>query len=140
MRPNTVCLSMEQFGILPTEAEFEAWMISTVFKEDAAALEVVLAGFKYLNIDVFRKRFLLTFEEDNQAKAMLEVAETHGPCGIMWPGLGRDIRVRVFSMDEVVLEIVVMDVAPETDVELVKNTLEKYGRVKCCQRIDYIFK
>ena len=135
LRPNTVCLSMEEFGSLPNEGEFEKWMVSTVFKDNPGPLEKVLEGFKYLNIDMFRKRFLLTFEEEQQARALLDVTETHGPNGILWPGLGREVRVKAFSMDEVSLEIVVMDVAPETDVSLVRRTLEKFGRVKRCERM-----
>ena len=38
-------------------------------------------------------------------------------------------------MDEVVLEIVVMDVAPETNVDLVRKTLERFGRVRRCERM-----
>ena len=134
-RPNTVCLLMEQFGSLPDESEFVEWMENTVFKDSPGELDEILEGFKCLNIDLFRKRFLLTFEEDKQAKTMLAVADNHGQSGILWPGLEREVRVRAYSMDEVVLEIIVMDVAPETDEELVKRTLEKYGRVKRCERM-----
>ena len=65
---------MEQFGTLPNGAEFEEWMVSMMFKDDPGALEGVLEDFKYLYIDIFKKRFLLTFEGDFQVKALLTVA------------------------------------------------------------------
>ena len=126
---------MEQFSSLPNEAEFVEWMMTTVFKDKQAALEQVLEGFKSLNIDVFKKRFLLTFEEEPQAKLMLDVAEHHGVRGIPWPGLEREVWVKAFSMDQVILEIVLMDVATETDESLVRQTMEKYGRVRRCERL-----
>ena len=135
MRPNTVCLSMWEFATLPDEAEFEQWLVETVFQGREVSLETILEGFKHLNIDGFKKRFLLTFDTKEQSDELLSVMETHGPRGAMWPGLGSEVRVRASSMDEVVLEVVVHNVVRETDEGLVKRALEKYGKVKRCERM-----
>jgi hypothetical protein len=126
---------MWEFATLPSEGEFEEWVVKTVFAGKEAALDRVLKGFKYLNIDAFRKRFLLTFDTREQAEELLTTMETHGPRGVLWPGLDTEVRVRASSMDETIMEIVVLDVAPETDEELVRQALEKYGKVKRCERM-----
>ena len=135
MRPNTVCLSLWEFASLPNESEFEGWLVDSVFGDQKAALERVVEGFKFLNIDEFKKRFLLTFETKEQAEELLSVFDSHGYRGVLWPGLGREVRVRATSMEEITMEILVMNVAAETDVDLVRRTLEKFGKVKRCERL-----
>ena len=48
---------------------------------------------------------------------------------------GHEMRVRVEAVTKRSLEITVMDVDPETDTELVKRAMEKYGEVKRCERV-----
>ena len=126
---------MWEFASLPSEGELEEWLVQTVFERKEEALDRVLDGFKYLNIDDFKKRFLMTFETKEQAEELLTIMEGHGALGVLWPGLGRVVRVRGSSMDETVMEIVVHNVALETDDDLVRRALEKFGKIKRCERI-----
>ena len=75
---------MEEFGSLPSEEEFVEWLNTTVCRNKEVALVRALEAFKSLNIDVFRKIYLLTFETKDKAKELLEVIETHG-CALARP-------------------------------------------------------
>lgn len=44
-------------------------------------------------------------------------------------------RARAHAVDKITMEIMVLDVAPETGEDLVRQALEKYGRVKRCGRL-----
>ena len=46
------------------------------------------------------------------------------------------MRVRAEAMTKRSIEITVMDVAPKTNIELVKQAMEKYGQVKRCKRMN----
>ena len=47
---------------------------------------------------------------------------------MLWPDLGMEVRVRAQDMDEITMEIVVMNVGTETGEDLVRQTMEKYGK------------
>ena len=66
VRENTACLYMEGFDVLPTEVEFVEWLEEQVFKNEPEVRGTVLEGFKYLSIDTFRKRFLVTFGTEQE--------------------------------------------------------------------------
>ena len=55
---------------------------------------------------------------------------------MLWPG--SDVRVRAQAMEELTMEIILLDVAPETDEELVKTIMGKYGRVVRCERMLWL--
>jgi hypothetical protein len=129
---------MDGFQTLPTEAEFVQWLEEQVFKEQADVRDIVLEQFAYLNIDTYRKRFLLTFHAEHGMRSFLTVMNTNpsgGPSGVPWPGLEYEVRVRAESMAEASMEITVLDVAPETDLGLVRRTMERYGEVRKCERM-----
>ena len=133
VRPNTVCLFMERFQTLPTEVEFVQWLEDVVFKEQVEARGTVLEAFKFLNIDSFRKRFLMTFENETGMNVFLSVMNQ--PVGVLWPGLEYEVRVRAEAMTKISMEITLLDVAPETDMGLVRRTMEQFGEVKKCERM-----
>ena len=114
--------------MLPTEAEFVQWLEEQVFKKELEVRGTVLEGFKYLSIDTFRKRFLMTFGTEQELGALLSVMNC--PVGVLWPGLELDVRVRAEAMTKIS-----MDVAPETDIELVGQAMGQYGEVKKCERM-----
>ena len=45
------------------------------------------------------------------------------------------MRVRAKTMTKIFMEITVLDVAPETDIELVRQAMGQYGEVKKCERM-----
>ena len=110
------------------------WLDDAVFGADRDTYGRIVLGLKYLRIDNFRKRFLLTFESEVLVKDFLEVFEAHGPEGVLWPGLGQIVRVRAEAMGNVTLEILLLDVDPETSLQMVQDVMEKYGKVKRCAR------
>ena len=58
------------------------------------------------------------------------------PEGRLWPGLEHEVRVRAEAMSKRSMEITVMDVDPESNKELVRRAMEKYGEVKRCERMN----
>ena len=135
VRPNTVCLYMDGFDALPSEAEFVQWLDETLFSKEPGTRAIAFNGFKYLNVDTFKKRFLISFNQKEEARAMLRAFESHGEDGALWPGLEHDVRVRAQSMEELSIEITVLDVAPETSLTLVEEVMGKFGEVKRCVRM-----
>ena len=135
VRPNTACLDMAGFATLPTESELVEWLDTEVFKDEPGVRTEILGGFKYLSIDNFGKRFILTFEHEGCLASFLTIMGRQGEAGVLWPGLEQDIRVRAESMAETSMMITVMDVAPETDVALVQQAMERYGKVKRIERM-----
>ena len=121
---------MWEFATLLSEGEFEEWLVQTVFGGKETALDRVLEGFKCINIGAF----FMTFETREQAEELLSIMEGHGSLGVLWPGLGSIVRVKASSMDETVTEITVIDVDTETDEDLVRRALEKFGKIKRCER------
>jgi hypothetical protein len=125
---------MDGFLTLPSEGELQDWLVDKVFAgAEEQVRNTVFLGFKYLSVDLFRKRFLITFSTDDNLRAFLEVFGSHGAQGVLWPG--SDVKVRAQAMEELTLEIILLDVAPETDEELVKTIMGKYGRVVRCERM-----
>ena len=134
VRPNTACLFMDGFLTLPSEGELQDWLVDKVFSgAEEQVRNTIFLGFKYLSVDLFKKRFLITFSTEDNLRAFLEVFGSHGAQGVMWPG--SDVKVRAQAMEELTMEIILLDVAPETYEELVKTIMGKYGRVVRCERM-----
>ena len=134
VRPNTACLFRDSFLTLPSEGELQDWLVDKVFLEaEGQVRDTVFLGFKYLRLDLFKKRFLITFNEEDHLRDFLNVFESHGAQGVLWPG--SDVKVKAQAMEELTLEIILLDVDPETDDELVKSIMAKYGRVVRCERM-----
>ena len=72
---------------------------------------------------------------DAQLQTFLRVMKKEGERGRLWPGLGQEVRVRVETMMRRSMEIIVLDVDPESDKDLVRQAMEKYGDVKRCERM-----
>ena len=134
-REHTASLIMEEFQALPTEEELGDWMEKVAFKDDQEALAQVLEGFKALRTVPRTKRILMTMSNDAQLQALLGVMRKEGEQGRLWPGLEQEVRVRVEAMTRNSIEIIVLDVDPESDENLVRQAMEKYGEVKRCQRM-----
>ena len=137
VRENTACLHMEGFQVLPTEEEYVQWLEDEVFKDEWEVLTLVLEGFRHLNVDNFGKKMLMTLTTETQLQAFLSVMNKEGePEGRLWPGLEHEVRVRAEAMSKRSMEITVMDVDPESDKELVRRAMEKYGEVRRCERMN----
>ena len=128
-------LLMEEFQALPTEDELGEWIEKVVFKDDIAALAQVLEGFKALRTVPRTKRIMMTMSNDAQLQAFMTVMMKEGERGRLWPGLEHEVRVRVEVMTRRSMDIIVLDVDPESDEDLVRQAMEKYGEVKRCERM-----
>jgi hypothetical protein len=126
---------MEEFQALPTEEELGEWLEKEAFKDDIGALDQVLEGFKALTTFTRTKRMMMTMSNDAQLQTLLTVMKKDGERGRLWPGLGQEVRVRVEAMTRRPMEITVLDVDPESDEDLVRRAMEKYGEVKRCERM-----
>ena len=126
---------MEEFQALPTEDELGEWIEKVAFKDDDDALTQVLEGFKALTTFTRTKRIMMTMSNDAQLQTFLRVMKKEGERGRLWPGLGQEVRVRVETMTRRSMEIIVLDVDPESDEDLVRQAMEKYGDVKRCERM-----
>ena len=124
---------MEEFQALPTEEELGEWLEKEAFKDDIGALNQVLEGFKALTTFTRTKRMMMTMSNDAQLQTLLTVMKKDGERGRLWPGLGQEVRVE--SMTRRSMEIIVLDVDPESDENLVRLAMEKYGEVKRCERM-----
>ena len=137
VRENTACLHMEGFQVLPTEEEFVKWLEEEVFKDELDIMTLVLEGFRFLSIDTYCKKMLMTLSTETQLQAFLSVMNKEGePEGRLWPGLEHEVRVRAEAMNKRSMEITVLDVDPESDTGLVKQAMEKYGEVNRCERMN----
>ena len=136
VREHTACLHMEGFEVLPTEEEYVQWLDDEVFKDEPGVMSLVLEGFRYLSIDNYGKKMLMTLTTETQLQAFLSVMNKEGePEGRLWPGLEHKVRVRAEAMSKRSMEITLMDVDPESDKELVRQAMEKYGEVRRCERM-----
>ena len=126
---------MEGFQALPTEEELGDWMEQEVFKDDKDALNQVLEGFKVLRTEPRTKRMLMTMSTEAQLQVFLAVMKKEGEQGRLWPGLEQEVRVRAEAMTKRSIEIIVLDVDPESNENLVKQAMGKYGEVERCERM-----
>ena len=136
MRENTACLYMDGFQVLPDEEELVKWLDEEVFKDEDGVRMLFFEGFQSLVIDIYGKKMLMALSTETQLQAFLSVMSKEGEKGRLWPGLEQEVRVRAEAMTKRSIEITVMDVAPETDIELVKQAMEKYGQVKRCKKMN----
>ena len=70
---------MAGFESLPSEEEFIEWLDELAFKGEEVTRVMVLAGFKALSIDAFKKRFLLLFETQNTSLLSSMLWKLMGP-------------------------------------------------------------
>ena len=79
----------------------------------------------------------MTLSTKTQFQAFLAVMNKDGEQeGRFWPGLEHKVRLRAQAINKRSIKIIVLDVAPESNTELVKQALEKYGQVKRCERMN----
>ena len=135
MREHSACLLMDNFQTLPSEQELVDWLEEEVWKDEEDARTQVMEGFRFLSIEHWAKRMILTVSTEEQVNSFLEVMRKDGERGRLWPGLEGEVRVRAEAMTKKSLMITVMDVAPETDKGLVRGAMEKFGTVKRCERM-----
>ena len=126
---------MDQFQTLPSEEEMGQWMEREAFKDDVEAFDQVLEGFKAMTTFLRTKKIMITMSNDAQLQTFLAVMGKEGEQGRLWPGLGQEVRVRVETRVGRSMDIVVLDVDPESDVDLVRQAMEKYGQVRRCERM-----
>ena len=126
---------MDEFQTLPTEDEVGQWMEREAFKEDVEALDQVLEGFKAMTMILRTKKIMMTMSNDAQLQTFLTVMMKEGERGRLWPGLGQEVRVRVEARMGRSMDIIVLDVDPESNVNLVRQAMEKYGDVRRCERM-----
>ena len=129
MREHSACLLMDEFQTLPSVQEIADWLEGEVWKDEDEARN------RFLSIEQWTKRLILTVSSEEQVNAFLEVMGKEGERGRLWPGLEGEVRVRAEPMTKRPITITVMDVAPETDKELVKKAMEKFGTVNRCKRM-----
>ena len=67
---------------------------------------------------------------DAPLQAFLGVMKKEGEHGRLWPGLEQEVRVRVMAetMTKRSIEIIVLDVDLESNENLARQAMEKYGR------------
>jgi hypothetical protein len=135
VREHSACLLMDEFQTLPNEQELVDWLEEEVWKDEEDARTQVMEGVRFLSIEQWAKRMILTLSTEEQVNIFLEVMRKEGERGRLWPGLEGEVRVRAEAMTKRSLVITVMDVAPETDKELVRGAMEKFGTVKRCERM-----
>ena len=128
-------MAMDQFQTLPSEEEMGQWMEREAFKDDVEAFDQVLEGFKAMTTFTRTKKIMITMSNDAQLQTFLAVMGKDGEQGRLWPGLGQEVRVRVETRMGRSMDIVVLDVDPESDVDLVRQAMEKYGQVRRCERM-----
>ena len=134
-REHTATLVMDEFQTLPTEDEVGQWMEREAFKEDVEALDQVLEGFKAMTMILRTKKIMMTMSNDAQLQTFLTVMMKEGERGRLWPGLGQEVRVRVEARMGRSMDIIVLNVDPESNVNLVRQAMEKYGEVRRCERM-----
>ena len=135
VREHSACLLMDEFQTLPSVQEIADWLEGEVWKDKDEARTQVMEGFRFLSIEQWTKRLILTVSSEEQVNTFLKVMGKEGERGRLWPGLEGEVRVRAEPMTKRPLTITVMDVAPETDKELVKRAMEKFGTVRRCERM-----
>ena len=126
---------MDGFQTLPNEQEIVNWLEEEVWKDEEEARTQVMEGIRFLSIEQWSKRMMLTMSTEEQVNTFLEVMRKEGERGRLWPGVEGEVRVRAEAMTRRSIVITVMDVAPETDKELVRRAMEKFGTVKRCERM-----
>ena len=95
----------------------------------------VLEGFKALRAVPRTKRIMMTMSKDAQLQAFLTVMMKEGERGRLQPGLEQEMRVRLETMMRRSMEIIVLDVDPESDENLVRQAMGKCGKVQRCERM-----
>ena len=89
MREHSVCLLMDNFQTLPSEQELVDWLDEEVWKDEEDARTQVMEGFRFLSIEHWAKRMILTVSAEEQVNAFLEVMGkmgSGGGCGPAWRG------------------------------------------------------
>ena len=107
-------------------AEEEVW------KDKEGARTQVMEGFSFRSIEQWAKRLILTVSAEEQVNTFLEVLRKEGERGRLWPGLEGEVRVKAEAMANRSIVITVIDVALETEQELVRRAMEKFGTMKRC--------
>ena len=112
MREQSAGLLMDNFQTLPSEQELVDWLDEEVWKDKEDARTQVMEGFRFLSIEQWAKRMILTVSAEEQVNTFLEVMRKVGERERLWPGLEGEVRVRAEAMTKRSLVITVMDVAP----------------------------
>ena len=73
MREHSVCLLMDNFQTLPSEQELVDWLDEEVWKDEEDARTQVMEGFRFLSIEHWAKRMILTVSAEEQVNAFLKV-------------------------------------------------------------------
>ena len=129
MREHSACL------LMGGEQEIVDWLEEEVWKDKEGARTQVMEGFSFRSIEQWAKRLILTVSAEEQVNTFLEVMRKEGERGKLWPGLEGEVRVKAEAMANRSIVITVMDVAPETEQELVRRAMEKFGTMKRCERM-----
>ena len=129
LREHSACL------LMGGEQEIVDWLEEEVWKDKEGARTQVMEGFSFRSIEQWAKRLILTVSAEEQVNTFLEVMRKEGERGRLWPGLEGEVRVKAEAMANRSIVITVMDVAPETEQELVRRAMEKFGTMKRCERM-----
>ena len=78
---------MDNFQTLPSEQELVDWLDEEVWKDEEEARIQVMEGFRFLSIEHWAKRMILTVCTEEQVNSFLEVMGKDGERGRLWPGL-----------------------------------------------------
>ena len=81
MREHSACLLMDDFQTLPSKQELIDWLEEEVWKDEEDARTQVMERFRFLSIEHWAKRMILTVSAEEQVNSFLEVMRKDGEQG-----------------------------------------------------------
>ena len=85
VREHSACLLMDKFQTLPSKQDLVDLLEDEVWKDEEDARTQVMEGFRFLSIEQWAKRLILTVSTEEQVNTFLEVMRKEGEQG-RWKG------------------------------------------------------
>ena len=122
-RPNTVVMDGQEFSILPADEELAEFIHNHVLPPDEKAL---FQDIQSLFTDENARKYLVRMKT---AESTLKLAELMD-AGVSWPGyrnegMGRDVIVKGYSMENPVINVTLSGVGWWTTEDVVRRAVEK---------------